>query len=378
MAVYNGEHLARIGGDLRDVIDAVTLGQGGWDDFVARLGKEFPGAFVAMIGRSDTRPALNFMVSHNLDPDFAAAFTSHYAAINPWNRNWAAMRSGDILISEDVAPARMFRNGAFYEEWLRPQGRVEAGAGLELRNGGGDQVFVSLHYDVARHQDMAPALQALYVSMRGHLARSVRLAERLSAAHDDAVGEAALLQRGGDCALIVGRDMTIRGANDVAEAALVAGDFLRSERGRLSVGPGAAQAMIARTVGLLAAGAAVDRSEFHLRAGDQAWRIWLTALPCLDNDFVRPFRSSRRVLLLARCLAQGGAAGLAASFAELYALTPAEVVFCERILAGLTVEQAADELRVSRETARQRLKSIFRKTDTHRQTQLLALLMRAR
>jgi hypothetical protein len=38
-------------------------------------------------------------------------------------------------------------------------------------------------------------------------------------------------------------------------------------------------------------------------------------------------------------------------------------------------DNAARELRISRETARNQLKSMFAKTDTHRQSELVALLM---
>jgi DNA-binding CsgD family transcriptional regulator len=45
---------------------------------------------------------------------------------------------------------------------------------------------------------------------------------------------------------------------------------------------------------------------------------------------------------------------------------------------GLTVSQASDRLGLSRETIRHRLKTVFQKTDTHRQAELVALLLRLR
>ena len=43
--------------------------------------------------------------------------------------------------------------------------------------------------------------------------------------------------------------------------------------------------------------------------------------------------------------------------------------------ARLTPRFAARELTITRETARNQLKSVFAKTDTHRQSELVALLM---
>lgn len=64
----------------------------------------------------------------------------------------------------------------------------------------------------------------------------------------------------------------------------------------------------------------------------------------------------------------------AAMLAKAFHLTPAEAKLASIIARGVPPEVAARELKISRETARNRLKSIFAKTDTHRQSELVALL----
>jgi DNA-binding CsgD family transcriptional regulator len=59
-----------------------------------------------------------------------------------------------------------------------------------------------------------------------------------------------------------------------------------------------------------------------------------------------------------------------------FGLTPPESRLASVIAKGLNPEQAADELGVSTITARNQLKAIFAKTDTHRQGELIALLTR--
>lgn len=46
------------------------------------------------------------------------------------------------------------------------------------------------------------------------------------------------------------------------------------------------------------------------------------------------------------------------------------------IAEGTSLESAAEKLNISRETARTELKFVFAKTDTHRQSELVALLSR--
>ncbi len=62
--------------------------------------------------------------------------------------------------------------------------------------------------------------------------------------------------------------------------------------------------------------------------------------------------------------------------AQVFGLTSAEARLVNRLLNEDSVEAAADQLGVARETARNQLKSVFQKTETHRQGQLISLLTR--
>jgi DNA-binding CsgD family transcriptional regulator len=65
----------------------------------------------------------------------------------------------------------------------------------------------------------------------------------------------------------------------------------------------------------------------------------------------------------------------AAILAKTFGLTPSEAKLACIIARGAPPNMAAQELNVSRETARNQLKSIFAKTYTHRQSELVALLL---
>ena len=65
----------------------------------------------------------------------------------------------------------------------------------------------------------------------------------------------------------------------------------------------------------------------------------------------------------------------AATLAKTFRLTPAEAKLACVIARGASPGIAAGELKISRETARNQLKSVFAKTDTHRQSELVALLL---
>ena len=65
----------------------------------------------------------------------------------------------------------------------------------------------------------------------------------------------------------------------------------------------------------------------------------------------------------------------AAILAKTFRLTPSEAKLACIIARGAPPYIAARELKISRDTARNQLKAVFAKTDTHRQSELVALLL---
>lgn len=60
---------------------------------------------------------------------------------------------------------------------------------------------------------------------------------------------------------------------------------------------------------------------------------------------------------------------------RLYGLTPAEATLALNLLDGLTIDEAANNLSISRNTARCQLRAIFAKTGVTRQTELMSVLL---
>ena len=85
-----------------------------------------------------------------------------------------------------------------------------------------------------------------------------------------------------------------------------------------------------------------------------------------------PFLGARVILLLTDLHHRSGPTPNA--LARLFGLTPAQAKFALVIGSGVSLDRAAEELGIARETARNHLKAVFSKTGTHRQGELVALL----
>jgi DNA-binding CsgD family transcriptional regulator len=69
-------------------------------------------------------------------------------------------------------------------------------------------------------------------------------------------------------------------------------------------------------------------------------------------------------------------APLAAHIEQHLGLTRREAEIVELLAQGLTVEELADQLRITRGNARQHLKRVLAKTGVHRQVELVSLVLR--
>lgn len=89
---------------------------------------------------------LNFPSIQNTDPAFVDSFVSHFAFVNPWASYWSAVRSSIVVASEDVFPARSFARSEFCNDWLLPQNKAEAAAGVKIV----EAVYLLLHFPLAK------------------------------------------------------------------------------------------------------------------------------------------------------------------------------------------------------------------------------------
>jgi DNA-binding CsgD family transcriptional regulator len=94
----------------------------------------------------------------------------------------------------------------------------------------------------------------------------------------------------------------------------------------------------------------------------------------IDGAARSPFLGARALLILSDLSVKSKP--LPDLLSQTFGLSPAEARLTSLMATGISPEQAAEELGIARETARNQLKAVFSKTDTHRQGELIALLSR--
>lgn len=249
---------------------------------------------------------------------------------------------------------------------------VSVGLAMDGTTWTGVDIYRSKTRGLFTHEELAVAAQAV-----PHLARAVKLGRTLAEQRQIGDGLAGVFEQSNYGVFLLDDVGRIRKANAVGERLLQSGDALCSRAGRLSATTSdAAQSLIA----LLKNAGAPDSTQrtggaMALRTPGRSFPLSITVAP------VRPERlslSAGRPAILV-CVTDP-AANLGAAeqcLRDAFSLTGAESRVALALVDGLSLAEAATKFGVSLSTVRVQLGSVFSKTKTHRQAELVRVVMNA-
>lgn len=272
-----------------------------------------------------------------------------------------------VMTDLDFAHPDEFAHSTYYQELLAPLG-LQWFAGVKV--GAGEDLWC---LSIQRTPDQGPFspydLKRLGI-LSQKLSSAAALARALGFARAEAVADA--YEMSGSAVVLFDRLGEVTMANPSAERLF--GPCLHIVKKRLaSIDP--------RTT------AALDCALHDL--------IWQTTGSSLSSPIVVPRREGRPILVYlcrstrvtADCFSPCHAIGvlvdleakvslIEADLVRTFHLTSAEARLVNCLLGGESIEVAAKGLNISYETSRTQLKTIFQKTGTHRQAELITLLAR--
>jgi DNA-binding CsgD family transcriptional regulator len=176
------------------------------------------------------------------------------------------------------------------------------------------------------------------------------------------------LQLVGAAAILVDPDGEVVGLNDAARDCLGAG--LRIHNRRLAMADPEGKRALAALIG---GGAHACPGEQVVVARRNARPLIVRTVP-LHGRALALFHPARAIVMLAD--ASRVSLPAEAQLRRAFGLSDGEARLANRLAAGHTLEAAASLCGISYETARKRLKVVFEKTDTRRQSELVGLITR--
>ncbi|MBN9243225.1 MAG: helix-turn-helix transcriptional regulator [Mesorhizobium sp.] len=369
--VFDQKFITDTSAQIAEAADRAVFDATAWDDCVEILGEAFPGACIAFQYYDLRRMRLDYDRILNLGADYQDSYRQHYSELNPWVQPLRAAPSGTVLISESDCPSSNFSHTEFYD-WLPRD--LRAAAALILETNRENLAFVGVNYGIGQADTYDSPMSALLRGISSPLSRSMQAARLFGRTVDRERSAAALVSRSGDLACVVDQQLRVRDANNVAEQEFRRRKLVAMRAGGFFVTAPGINNWLADTIRLLAAGME-PQTATRIFFADGSYQIGVVPLP-RSKGSRSLFSGGPLFLVVVRNLTRPAGTGTMADLGAAFGLTAAEQKLCDLLLLGNSLKEAADILGIAFETVRQRLKAIFHKTGTHKQSELIALLGR--
>jgi DNA-binding CsgD family transcriptional regulator len=358
---------------VEQLLDAVA-DDAAWPMFLDALAREVggvvPGLYINERGTDSTL----FAEVSGLDPTWGRAYEQYYKRCDPRRVRIQALPAGSVFVGSALVDDRQLVRSEFYNEFLRPQGFFHIVGGVPLESD--DRVAVVRVIRPRIAQAFGRREAALIHRLMPHLSRVLRLQQRLTVAAARRDEAAEVLDWFPTGVLLLDASGRVVAANRVAEEILASGDGLRAGGEGLRAALPVESAVLHRLIAEIGQGTvAIDPSGGVLNLTRPSG-----ARPL--NLLVAPLRGK----LLSQEAPRAAVVVFVTDPARLpstpvdrvqrwLGLTRAEASLVLQLLRGCRVEDAADVLGISPQTARTQLKRALAKTSTGRQAELIRLAL---
>ncbi|MDP2828252.1 MAG: LuxR C-terminal-related transcriptional regulator [Sulfuricellaceae bacterium] len=347
-----------------------------WPQVIKRLSQAFDADLACIYTPIVTRPEQALYLTYNFAESTQADYSAYYHRLDAWTQS-ALQRDiyiqGLVAFGEQlIAPADL-RRTEFYRDFLKPNG-MEWIITTALFDGRTHPNTPATHMTFTRHDDHA-AFEAdkagLIELIAPHVRRALlthwqlteaRLHQRIHQAGMDSLGYGvALLGVNGKAIYL----------NAFAEQILQAADGLMLKANQLMARNAPEHAallnLLQQAANGLGGGLHLKRDNGH---GATKRPYSLTAIPLQEGHPFRPLADAR-VMLLIHDPEYAGPLDSLKTYATRYRLTPAEARVLTLLLSDLGPQQIADHLGVGIRTVRSQLSSLYTKTGTKNQRDLI-------
>jgi DNA-binding CsgD family transcriptional regulator len=353
--------------ELRELLDRAVLDTQLWRAVCDKLAEFLGGVGAAFVPEDIAQQGPWIVSSASLSELIAAIFRDDWHLRNYRRRAVPIIKRQGVATDFDIADAATMRREPFYTELLAPQ-KIGNFIGLNVEIG--RQTWIA---SVERGTDAAPPDQALTdraLRVLPYLAAAVRSSfalghNRLESWNDLVAQE----DRGVFLMDYLGR---VIDRNEASEAFLKTA--LRIRNRSLLLGDSRRDAQFQRLVEAACTPLSSDALPPPVLWQDENGSMFVADAVRLKPQ-LRAFHNLEAAMVIVRAVGRGedGLAGLLKKSAK---LTDAEIRVAIALFEGQSLTQFADQASLAIGTVRQQIKSVFRKTGTGRQAELVTWMRR--
>jgi DNA-binding CsgD family transcriptional regulator/PAS domain-containing protein len=367
-----------------------------WPQVLKQLSDTFAADLACIYTPIVARPEQAIYLTHNFSEASQTAYSAYYHQHDAWTRS-AVDKSiyiqGTIVFGEQlILPSDLHRT-EFYQDFLKPNG-MEWIITTALFDGRHDPDTPATHMTFTRHpqQRAFEADQlALLELLAPHVRRALKMHWQLTQMHLREAMHASALDQLGYGLILIGQDGGVMYLNEAAEKMIWAADGLSLRASRLQAATPEDQDALNQLIREACIGLggslylqrnSTGENTAHTQTAPTGKQFYsLTASPLREDALPPAYKASlnsigpRAMLLLQDPEQNRHKPGLE-QFAILHRLTQAERRVLNLLLQDKSPKQIAEQLGVGIRTIRTQLSSLYTKTRTRNQRELIAQAMR--
>jgi DNA-binding CsgD family transcriptional regulator len=350
---------------IEDIYDA-ALEPARWNDVVLGI-NEFVGGRACGIFSKDS--VSKFGVTHyhcGADPYYIQLYSDTHSRFDPLD---CLPPLGQVVSIPDLVAFDEYRHGRFYQEWLRPQGCIDA-ANVVLENSKSN-CPVLLTVLAGKHM-VDDEMRQRIAQIVPHAHRSLMINKAIEYKTSEAATLAQTLDGLSAGIFLVDAQCRIVHANTAGRGVLCQDDFLRSMAGQLVARDGQANQDLRQMVANGSAGVAARSNAFSLTAHDGArYVVHLLPLTSVVRNGAEASLKAVAAVFVRKAELDDQSCG--ALVARTFGLTPTELRVLLAIVDVGGVPETSKALGVAESTVKTHLSHVFSKTGASRQADLVKL-----
>ncbi len=343
------------------------------DQISARLDA---GSGIQVLANTCGLPAV--VVSSNIEPDAGHRYLTRFRTVDPYMKGISQVKAPGIVAGSSVVPYSDLMKGEYYNDFLKPQ-NLHWQLSLIFELDGLQSSYLTFQRARAKGDFSEEDAQFL-ARLMPHLRTAVQVQRQLlvNQRHSQML-ESALddLERG---VLIIGRDGKVIYMNRTAQTLVQRGAAVSIKGGRLRATDQSAD----RELRALIAACHADEQYAERRGGgiislpaaEQCDGLRAQVAPLCGEVVLASGAASHPVVTVILASVFRPPANRSEALQRIYAFTPAESTCAVLLAEGSSIDEVAETLGLSRNTIRAHMRSLYSKTNTHRQGALVAALHR--